>query len=272
MKYVRPALLFLTHWAERSALLAFHGIQFRPYRPEEVIEEQKAEFAFARLRYPLQHDAGPGYGGFRGLGAFRPNGGWSEDYPKSDRQFVQGVVRLTRLDARPYQEVLDPDSDEIFNWPWMYAVNVADWDFTEEQAKRMRDYLLKGGFLVVDSIHGGAEWAGFMRGMGQILPDRPAEDLQNDDAIFHVLYDLDERFQIPGYPIYSMTGRTYERDGFDPLWRAIRDEKGRILVLIGFNMHIGDSWEHADEPWWPERFSSLAYRLGINYIIYGMTH
>jgi hypothetical protein len=270
MKSVRGALLLLTVVAASSVLLAFQGLQFRPYRPEEVTNEQKAEFAFARLRYPT-HLGGSGYGNFRGFGALRPNGGWSEDYPKSDRQFAEGVVRLTRLDARPYQEVLDPDSDEIFNWPWMYAVNVADWDFTEQQAKRMRDYLLRGGFLVVDSFHGPAEWAGFMRGMGQILPDRRVEDLQNDDAIFHALYDLDERFQIPGYQ-YMLTGRTYERDGFDPQWRAIRDEKGHILVMIGFNMHIGDAWEHADEPQWPERFSSLAYRLGINYIIYGMTH
>src|SRR5579883_932160 len=75
-------------------------------------QEQKDEFAFARLRYPVRMAS---YGGFGGFGAFR-NGGWSEDYPRADRQFVQGVLRLTRIDARPFQEVLDPDSDEIFNW------------------------------------------------------------------------------------------------------------------------------------------------------------
>jgi len=253
--------------AASTALLVFQGIQFRPYRPEEVTQKQKAEFAFARLRYPTDYE-GSGFGGIRRL---RPNGGWSEDYPKSDYQFMEGVVRLTRLDGRAYPEVLTPDSDELFNWPWMYAVNVADWDFTEEQATRMRDYLLKGGFLVLDSFHGEAEWAAFTRGMEQILPGRSVEELSDDDAIFHVLYDLSERFQIPGYQ-YMLTQRTYERDGFTPHWRAIRDDHGRILVLIGFNMHIGDAWEHADEPLWPERFSSLAYRLGINYVIYGMTH
>jgi hypothetical protein len=184
---------------------------------------------------------------------------------------VEGVTRLTRLDARPYQEVVDPDSDEMFNWPWMYAVNVANWDFNDEQAKRMREYLQKGGFLVVDSFHGTAEWQTFLTGMRKILPDRPIEDLDSKDEIFHVLYDLDQRVQIPGYQ-YVSTGRTYELDGFEPHWRAIRDEDGRIMVLIGYNMHIGDAWEHADDPWYPERFSSLAYRLGINYIIYGMTH
>jgi hypothetical protein len=251
-----------------GVLLALQRNGYRDYRSVEREIGPQAEFAFARLRYPTKR----GYsGGFGGFGAFRANGGWSEDYPAADRQFVQGVNRLTRLDARKYQEVVDPDDDEMFNWPWLYAVNVADWDFTDEQAKRMREYLLRGGFLVVDSFHGAAEWEGFMVGMQKILPDRQVEDLDNKDEIFHVLYDLDERFQVPGYQ-YMFTGRTYERDGIEPKWRAIRDEHGRIMVMIGHNMHIGDAWEHANDPRYPERFSSLAYRLGINYIIYGMTH
>lgn len=100
----------------------------------------------ARLRYPSRGDSFGGFGGFRG-------GGWSEDYPKADRQFVQGLRRLTRIDARSTQEVLDPDSDDIFNWPWLYAVNVSTWDFTDTQAARMREYLLRGGFFMVDSFY-----------------------------------------------------------------------------------------------------------------------
>jgi Domain of unknown function (DUF4159) len=238
---------------------------YRGYRDNGV--EQKDEFAFARLRYPVRMAS---YGGFGGFGYFR-NGGWSEDYPRADRQFVQGVLRLTRIDARPYQEVIDPDSDEIFNWPWLYAVNVADWDFNDEQAKRMRAYLQRGGFLIVDSFHGAAAWESFMIGMRKILPDRPIEDLPKTDIIFHILYDLDEKPQVPGYQ-YIYTGRTYENDGIYPEWKAIRDENGRIMVAICYNMHIGDAWEHADDPRYPERFSSFAYRMGINYIIYPMTH
>jgi hypothetical protein len=251
-----------------TVLLALQRNEFQRWNSEDVPIDDgvKAEWAFTRLRYSTR-SASYGYfsGGFRG-------GGWSEDYPKADRQFVEGLRRLTRLDARPSQEVVDPDSDEMFNWPWMYAVNVSTWDFTDAQATRMREYLLKGGFLVVDSFHGAAEWQQFLIGMRKILPDRPIEELQDNDEIFHVLYNLDERFQVPGYPQYMSTGRTYEKDGVDPHWRAIRDDKGRIMVAIGFNMHIGDAWEHADDPRYPERFSSLAYRLGINYVIYGMTH
>ena len=93
---------------------------------------------------------------------------------------------------------------------------------------------------MVDSFHGVAEWESFLIGMRKILPDRPIEDLKNKDEIFHVLYDLDERFQVPGYQ-YIGTERTYERDGIDPKWRAVRDDQGRIIVAICHNMHIGDA-------------------------------
>ena len=226
----------------------------------------KAGFIFARLRY----SSARGYSDYSGYG-WRFGGGWSEDFPKGDRQFVEGAQRLTRLSARPTEEVIEPDNDEMYDYPWLYAVNVGTWIFSNEQAKRLHEYLVRGGFLVVDSFHGTADWEHFMAGMRQILPDCTVEELESKDELFHVLYDLDERFQIPGYQ-YIGTGRTYEKDGFVPHWRAIRDEKGRIMVVICYNMHLGDAWEHADDPEYPERFSSLAYRLGINYIIYGMTH
>ena len=110
-----------------------------------------------------------------------------------------------------------------------------------------------------------------MNGMRQVFPDRAVEDLENKDEIFHVLYDLDDRFQVPGEQ-YIRTGRTYEKDGYVPKWRAIRDDKGRIIVAICFNMHLGDAWEWADDPDYPETFASMAFREGLNYIVYGMTH
>jgi len=246
-----------------AALMAFQQDGFSPWQLEDTPSEshEKAEFTFGRLRFAT---SGGTFGGWRRLG-------WSEDFPKADRQFSEGVRRLTRLDARSTEKVIDLDSDEIFNWPWIYAVNVGRWDFTPAQAKRLREYLLRGGFLLADNFHGAAEWEIFLEGMHKVFPERSVEDLKNSDEVFHVLYDLDERFQIPGYQ-YIWTGRTYERDGIEPHWRAIRDDKGRILVAICHNMHLGDAWEHADDPRYPERFSSLAYRLGINYIIYGMTH
>ena len=127
------------------------------------------------------------------------------------------------------------------------------------EAKRLREYLLKGGFLMVDDFHGTADWENFMSGMLMVFPDRPIEDLDNKDEIFHVLYDLGERFQVPGEQ-YVSTGRTYEKDGYVPEWRAIRDDKGRIMVAICHNMHLGDAWEWADIP--AIRRSSRRWRFG----------
>jgi hypothetical protein len=239
------------------------------YSPD--VRHQKAEFYWSRLRYTSSNS---GRGGFSfGYGGYGYGGwaGWSRDYPKADRQFLLALKRLTRIQMRPIEQVVDLDSDDIFNYPWVYAVQVANWTFTESQAKRLREYLLKGGFLMVDDFHGTADWDRFMAGMRQVLPDRPVEDLSDNDEIFHVLYDLGERFQVPGEQ-YVNTGRTYEKDGYVPKWRAIRDDKGRIIVAICHNMHLGDAWEWADMPEYPESFASMAYRVGLNYIVYGMTH
>ncbi len=231
----------------------------------------KAEFYWSRLRYTSSGynttGYGYGYGGGFGFGFF----GWSRDYPKADRQMLMALKRLTRVQMRPTEQVVDLDSDDIFNYPWVYAVQVANWTFTDAEAKRLREYLLKGGFLMVDDFHGTVDWERFMAGMRQVLPNRPIEELSDSDEIFHVLFDLGERFQVPGEQ-YVWSGRTYEKDGYIPRWRAIRDDKGRIIVAICYNMHLGDAWEWADMPQYPERFASLAYRIGMNYIIYGMTH
>ena len=236
----------------------------------------KAEFYWSRLRYTSSgygqsgYGYGGGYGGYGGGFGFGFMG-WSRDYPKADRQFLMALKRLTRIQMRPTEQVVDLDSDDIFNYPWVYAVQVANWRFTDAEAKRLREYLLKGGFLMVDDFHGTADWDRFMAGMRQVLPNRPIEDLSDNDEIFHVLFDLGVRFQVPGEQ-YVWTGRTYEKDGYVPKWRAIRDDKGRIIVAICHNMHLGDAWEWADTPEYPENFASLAFRVGMNYIVYGMTH
>jgi hypothetical protein len=124
---------------------------------------------------------------------------------------------------------------------------------------------------MVDDFHGTYEWQSFLAGMRLVFPDRTIEDIPNDDEIFHVLNDLDERFQVPGIQ-YLRSGRVYEQDGVEAKWRAIRDDHGRVMVAICHNMDLGDAWEWADLPTYPERYTSLAYRIGVNYIIYAMTH
>ncbi len=274
MQLGRPNRKLLLSGALACGLLALYCIhaahsQDAPDGYSDARNE-KAEFYWSRLRYTSGNAgmAGRGFGFGYGFGGY---GGWARDYPKADRQFLLALKRLTRIQMRPIEQIVDLDSDEIFNYPWVYAVQVANWTFTDAQAKKLREYLLKGGFLMVDDFHGTADWDRFMDGMRQALPDRPVEDLSDGDEIFHVLYDLGERFQVPGEQ-YVSTGRTYEKDGYVPKWRAIRDEKGRIMVAICHNMHLGDAWEWADMPEYPENFASMAYRVGLNYVVYGMTH
>ncbi|HEY2470245.1 MAG TPA: DUF4159 domain-containing protein [Terracidiphilus sp.] len=230
---------------------------------------EKAEFSWSRLHYTAAERSFAGFG--YGYGGYGGSWSWSRDYPKADRQFLMALRRLTRTNARSTEQVVDLDSDDIFNYPWLYAVQVENWSFTDAEAKRLHDYLLKGGFLMVDDFHGTSDWESFLSGMRMVVPDRPIEDLSNDDEIFHVLYDLGDRFQVPGEQ-YVRTGRTYEKDGYVAKWRAIRDDKGRVMVAICHNMHLGDAWEWADSPEYPERFASMAFRIGINYVVYGMTH
>lgn len=220
--------------------------------------EVPGEWAFARLRY-------------RSVRSGWRRGSWATDSNKAERVFTQGVRRLTRIHARSVEEIIDVDSDDVFNWPWLYAVEVGHWNLTEPQARRLRDYLDRGGFLMVDDFHGSYEWEVFMESLRRIFPDRVVVDLPSGDPIFHVLYDLDQRFQVPGRQ-YIWSGRTYERDGVEAKYRAIFDEKGRVQVGICHNMDLGDAWEWADDPQYPEAFASLAYRIGINYIVYPMTH
>ncbi|MBI4909444.1 MAG: DUF4159 domain-containing protein [Acidobacteria bacterium] len=239
----------------------------------------KTEYFFARLKYPNIEHGPPAnwlypqpdpwtYG--------RPDfwlrrGHWQVDYPKAERTFMKGVQRLTRLHARTMEEVVDLDSDNIMNFPWIYAVEAGHWDLPQHQADKLREYLLKGGFLMCDDFHGTFDWSIFTASMKRVFPDRAITDIPNPDAIFHTLYDLDDRYQVPG-AVMCFTHLTHEYDGYEAKWRAIRDDNGRIMVAICHNVDLGDAWEHADHPDYPERYSALAYRIGLNYIIYAMTH
>jgi hypothetical protein len=222
-----------------------------------------AEYSFVRLLY----ENGGGWGGGRGRGG----SAWV-DWPAADRHFLQGVRRLTSIHARPLERTIGVMDDELFDYPWIYAVEVGRWSFSPEEAARLREYLLRGGFLMVDDFHGGYEWMSFMEGLSLIFPDRKVVDVPHDDPIFHVFYNIEERDQIPGVR-YIRSGITYERsDGAPPRWRGIYDDEGRLMVVINFNMDLGDAWEWADLPEYPEKWTALAYRFGINYIIYSMTH
>ncbi|HEY1495081.1 MAG TPA: DUF4159 domain-containing protein [Candidatus Solibacter sp.] len=229
----------------------------------------KAEWAFGRLMYP---PSPYGRRGFRNRGDWtQGRSSWTTDYPRSDRHFSEAMRRLTRVDSRSVEQPVNLDEGDQYDWPFLYAVEVGHWQLTDAQAKALREFLDRGGFFMCDDFHGVQEWAIFEESMRRVFPDRPIVDIENGDAIFHTIYDLDERYQVPGWSPWSR-GMTSEFGGVDPKWRGIYDDKGRLVVAICHNMDLGDSWEHADNPQYPERFSALGIRIGINYVVYSMTH
>jgi hypothetical protein len=219
---------------------------------------RKGEFALGRLRYrsPLDH-------GWR-------YSRWGIDANKADRILLSLLNRLTRIDVQPVETIVDASSDEVFTLPWLLAISAGDWQLAPREAARLREYFDRGGFLMVDDFHNETEWARFMTGIHQIDPAAQAEELEDADPAFHVAYDMKNRVRVPGANVVHGSG--IERGGTVPHWRAIRDSRGRMIVAICFNMDVGDGWEFADDPQYPERFASEAIRLGVNYVLYAMSH
>jgi Domain of unknown function (DUF4159) len=265
-----PALL-TGLWAQRP---------FREYIPMEGRDSEaalpadyqnKAEFVLGRLMYP----SGGGFGRGGGRGGNWLNGGtnWTVDYPRGDRTFAVAIRRLTRIDVRSVEQPVNPDDgDEIYYWPYLHVGMPTNWNLTDAQAAKIREYLLRGGFMLCDSFFGTQEWEGFLVGMRRIFPDREIVDLPEEDAIFHTAYDVKERYQVGNFRSMLRNGNTYRADGSVPYWRGVRDDKGRVMVAITFNNDLGDSWQLADDPRYPQKFSFLGIRLGVNFVIYTMTH
>jgi hypothetical protein len=237
--------------------------------------QEKTEWVFARLMYPpyMGSFSGRGFrGGFRGADWKHGRSSWTTDYTSADRHVAVAIRRLTRVHVRSVEQPVDlDDGPDAFNYPWLYAVEVGHWQLTEFQAKQMREFLLRGGFFMCDDFHGTEEWAVFLESMKRVFPDRPIVEIADNDPIFHVIYDLDHRYQVPGAQ-YLRSGRTYEQDGYEARWRGIYDEHGRLMVAICHNMDLGDAWEWADYAQYDEKFSALAFRIVSNYVVYAMTH
>jgi hypothetical protein len=260
----------------QRAFRQYPSVEYGDSTPLPPDWQRPGEWAFARLMYP----PGPN-DGYRGRfdGDWREGMSlWTQDGPPADRDFAAAVRRLTRVDARSVeQDVNLDDGNEVYNWPWLYAVQVGEWGLTQHQADVLRDYLLRGGFFMADDFHGAYEWQMFLKRIRMVFPNRPIVDIPNNDPIFHTLYDLDDSYQIPGAEHLGVGYKVPDYpqgpdDGKGARWLAVRDDKGRIMVAISFNSDIGDSWEWSNRPEYPERFSDLGFRLGVNYVVYAMTH
>lgn len=225
------------------------------------------EFVVGRLMFP-QYERGP-FGS--GRGDWRRGGtAWTVDYPQGDRTFASLLERLTELDVRAVEQAVNLDAgDDAFNWPFLISGLVGSWNLTDNQARKLREYLLKGGFLLCDSFYGEYEWEGFMKTLKRVFPSHPVVDLPDDHVIFQTPFDLSDKRQIPTWQ-YLPLG--YREGGDTPHWRGILDDHGRVMVMIAFNNDIADGWQRADDPGYPQLEANLAIRLGVNFAIYALTH
>jgi hypothetical protein len=241
---------------------------------EAVMAAREADFHFIRLQYTdlPEYHRGFGFASRDGQGS----GWWLVDWPDADNHFTRGIERLTRIDIGDPRHLRLGD-DRLFDYPWIYATQTGWWGLSDAEIARLREYLLRGGFLVTDDMWGADAWEVFRATMDRVFPNRPITDIVETEPVMHVLYDIGEKDRtfIPGSRHLWVRGGTVEvvqPPGSQPAWRAMYDDKNRMVVAINYDTDVGDAWEFADVPYYPEKMTALAYRYGINYIIYSMTH
>jgi hypothetical protein len=211
-----------------------------------------------------------GGGGSRGY----MNPWWAIDYPDAEAHFLPSLARLTKLSVSEDSRHLELTDPELFEHPFLFLQQPGQgqWSPTEADAHALTEYLERGGFLLIDDFHGSYEWDFFQRTIANILPGHTIIEIPEDDSLIHVVYSLENRLQIPGKRhLYGRGAGSISMAG-PPHWRGIYDKRSRLVVGMNFNMDMGDAWEHADDPEYPAEMTGQAYRLGINYVIYAMTH
>jgi len=220
--------------------------------PEDV-------FTFARLRYS----------------SWRSSGQWRIDWPDADFNLSFRLQQLTSLKVHPEGKTIDITDENLREYPFVYMVEPGSLELSDAEAEALRRYLLGGGFLMADDFWGEDEWANFHKEFRRVFPEREPVELDISHPIFHTVFDLKEKPQMPSITSWYHSGVTYEReDAKEPHYRAIFDDKGRMMVLACHNTDLGDGWEReGEDPRYFRQFSEkMAYPMAINIIFYAMTH
>jgi uncharacterized protein DUF4159 len=226
-------------------------------------------FTFVRIRYSSYGRGWGGYGGGYG------GGKWATDYPDSDLNFSFRLQQLTSLEVDPNGKIIELTDPALFDFPWIYLIEPGNMVLEDAEVAALRKYLLNGGFLMVDDFWGEYEWQNFYENIKRVFPDREPIELPLEHEIFHCVYDLKKKPQVPSIHAWY-SGRTFEGGGGDglPHYRGIFDDKGRMMAIICHNTDLGDGWEREGED--PNYFKEMAekwsYPLGINILTYAMTH
>jgi hypothetical protein len=271
------------HWLVASIVVLLGAVAVAQYRrgsgrrdidpsqvdrggvPEWKIDERFKDdvFTFVRVRYSS-------YGrGWRGGG-----GKWATDYPDADLNFSYRLQQLTSIETDPNGKVLELTDAAIFDYPLLYLIEPGDMYLEEAEVQALRKYCLSGGFLWVDDFWGEREWMNFYENIKRVFPEREPVELPLSHEVFHIVYDLKKKPQIPSIHAWY-NGLTTERyDAQEPHYRAIYDDKGRMMSLICHNTDTGDGWERegVDPGYFKEYSEKWSYPMGINILVYAMTH
>lgn len=236
--------------------------QVNDHMPDDV-------FTFVRIKYESE---GGGWG--------RRGGKWRTDYPDSDLNFSYRLQELTSMEVNPDGKILELTDPELFDFPFIYIIEPGSIYLSDEEIKALRKYLLNGGFLMVDDFWGDREWDHFERIFKKIFPDRDFEELELEHPIFHCVFDLQEKPQVPAIQ-QALEGRdagvTWEwgKQGAEEVsYKQMKDDKGRMMCVVCFNTDLGDGWEREGESrWYFKEFSEKkAYPMGVNIVFYALTH
>lgn len=234
---------------------------------QEVVQTQDKihhEFYFTRGIYSDEFAIGDDLGG-----------SWSIDYPKADRHFLLALERLSIIDTASDEYAVKLTDPELLNRPFLYALEAGAMQLNDTEIIALRNYLLAGGFLFIDDFWGSWAWDNLAEQMLRVFPDREIKEVPPGHSIFHTVYDIREVKQVPNKSngiSFESRGITHESDGIQPHVRGIYDDEDRLMVVINWNTDLGDAWEWADHPDYPSDFSTYAVMLGINIVVYAMTH
>lgn len=240
-------------------------------------------FTFVRVEY----DSGGGYGGgWGGRGGRRYRGGWGGgmwmvDWPDSDLNFSFRLQQLTTIKVNPDPISLRLTDPRLFDYPFLYMIEPGRLMFSDEEVAALRKYLLTGGFLMVDDFWGEWQWQNFYDQIKRVFPDEKQEptELNIDHEIFHCVYQLKEKPQVPGigswWPGSDVTWEEHPGGGCRTVhYKGIFDDNGRMMVIICHNTDLGDGWEREgeNEDYFHEFSEKKSYPMGINIVTYAMTH
>jgi hypothetical protein len=235
-------------------------------------EFAKDVFTFVRARYEV---------GVEKYGRGHTPSRWAIDTPGSDLDFSWRLQQVTAIKVNPDGKYISLTDKDLTGCPFIYIVEPGRLGFTDEEVPILRRYLLNGGFLMCDDFWGDREWKNFTNELHRVFHDRPIVDLPITHPIFHCVFDVKEKPQVPGVDWGTesqFTGITHETNhgpgAEEPHYRAILDDKQRIMVILCHNTDLGDGWEReGDNPYYFNRFAEkFAYPMGINIIFYAMTH